>query len=375
VECLRPVIALLLAISAVGTSNSQNAGRDKTTKKSDAKRSQPAKPFDLPEPPAQEKTWKGADLTKISANMLQAMARKAAAEDNYADARRYQYWSCKALHDNYYDLACYYFQTRDVEGGLYWLQFAALSDGVDANWADRDADLASMRSDKRWRTVRKFLGEANKYWATSGITKTVVLTPKNHKPGAPIPVVVWLHGMGASPNDMAEWGAEFPDALDVAMIGVSGTNPRGKTSFVWSDDRAANRKRIEAALAEAADRVKPAPGKIVLMGFSQGACAAAELAQSDPKAFAGAIVMSPGGLSPASFKSDPEFSKTQGYVAVVGAREMLGNVFLTRLYGESFKRLGARLELKEYPGVSAHSFPEDFEERFPHWVKFVLEKR
>jgi len=28
-----------------------------------------------------------------------------------------------------------------------------------------------------------------------------------------------------------------------------------------------------------------------------------------------------------------------------------------------------------YPGMPAHSFPEDFDERFPEWVKFILKTR
>ena len=66
----------------------------------------------------------------------------------------------------------------DVEGAFYWLQEAALDDGVDASWADQDPDLASLRKDARWGQVAPFLKRCNApppYWAASGHRQTVLV--------------------------------------------------------------------------------------------------------------------------------------------------------------------------------------------------------
>jgi len=164
------------------------------------------------------------------------------------------------------------------------------------------------------------------------------------------------------------------DALGVAFVGVSGTIPRGPHSFVWAQDSERNAARIAAALAEVADRLTVKQGAVVAFGFSQGAQAAAEVAVRYPEKYAGAIVLSPGGLEdpkPSAFQPSPAH-REQGYVVACGARELPGNVFLTSEYARLTGGMGARVRHKTYPGVSAHTFPPDFDKVLPEWIRFIL---
>ena len=71
-------------------------------------------------------------------------------------------------------------------------------------------------------------------------------------------------------------------------------------------------------------------------------------------------------------KPDPA-NKKQAFVCTCGAQEMPGNVLYTRADAEFAQKAGSRVELKLYDGAKEHSFPADFGEAFPKWVRFVLD--
>jgi hypothetical protein len=50
-------------------------------------------------------------------------------------------------------------------------------------------------------------------------------------------------------------------------------------------------------------------------------------------------------------------------------------VQLTALDVNWLRRAAAKVIHRSYPGVSAHVFPRDFDERFPEWVHFILQTR
>ena len=39
------------------------------------------------------------------------------------------------------------------------------------------------------------------------------------------------------------------------------------------------------------------------------------------------------------------------------------------------RKAKAKVIHKPYPGVAAHTFPSDFDERLPEWVKYILKAR
>jgi predicted esterase len=341
-------------------------------------RVKPRPPLTLAVPPVPSRSLGGKDLTALPAASLRGLARTAVRRSNFKDAVRYQYWALMKDGAGQYDLACYYSQHGAVDAAFYWLQRAGLEEGVDLGWAGEDTDLVSVRRDPRWNQLADFLRQCNAYWAHSGHRKTVLILPKEYTRGTPIPVLVGLHGMGDNPeNFVGKEYQEYADQLDVAFVGVSGTLPRGPKSFVWSPDHAKNAERIDAALKEVSNQLTVKEGQVVAFGFSQGAQAAAEVAARNPDKYAGAIIMSPGGLGipeAAVFKAHAK-ARRQGFVAVCGAGEAPGNVALTAEYARLLKAMGARVRHKPYPGMNQHAFPPDYHDVLPDWIRFILDPK
>jgi predicted esterase len=224
--------------------------------------------------------------------------------------------------------------------------------------------------------VSQYLDDCNRYFAASHITQTVIVLPKGYQKGQPIPAVLWLHGLGSRPADFVNDSCqEYADKLNVALIGVSGTKARGPRSFVWAEGMAADAKRLRDALAEVSDRVTIKAGYVITFGFSQGAQVGLEVAARYPKEFAGSIALSPGASSHLHEISRSRDLARRLFVVSCGAEEHPGNVRLADMDAEWLRRAMAHVIQKAYPGVSAHSFPADFHDRFPEWVQAILKTR
>jgi predicted esterase len=357
----------LLAVSLAAASCGQ---------KSNAPPTKPTAPLSLAEPAALPERLGETDLKNMDSDELFMLSRSAANQKSYHVAAVAQYWRVQKAHRGQYDLACYLAQTGKVDAAFYWLQIAAIEDGVDTAHAQRDEDLESLRRDPRWSQVLQYMQDCNKYFESAPISRTVLILPTDYQTPTPIPAVLWLHGMGSEPEGFVNDGAqEFADELNVALIGVSGTKARGPRSFVWADDVEQNAGRLRDAIAEVSDRVTIKEGEIITLGFSQGAQAGLEVAVRYPKEYAGSIVMSPG-ANPQLEKLKPSpLLKRRGFVLCCAADEHPGNVQLTAMDADWLRRAKAFVIHKAYPGVSAHALPADFNERFGDWVKFFLKAR
>lgn len=167
------------------------------------------------------------------------------------------------------------------------------------------------------------------------------------------------------------------DELGMAVVGVSGTRPKGKRKFVWSEDTVEDAAQVRRALAELRGRLTVAPGQMVAFGFSQGAQMAFQIALALPTEYRGAIALSPGtphpinrdGLRPSAG------NRKQGFVCVCGAEEHPTTLEFARSDARLAREAGSRVELKLYDGVAEHRFPDDFHEAFPRWVRFVRGER
>jgi predicted esterase len=341
----------------------------------------PLLPFELAEPKMPSSTFGEHDLSTGDASELWAGAKYHASRGNYVRATVLMRWSVKNAGESgsLYDLACYTARSGDVDGALYWLQQAAQKSGVDASWAEQDADLESLRNDPRWSRMRAYLGQYNAFWVQSGVSAVSLVVPKGYDGRTPLPLLVGLHGLGDGPKHFVDANYQaFADEQKLAVLGVSGTKPQGPTSFSWSEDVERDTARVEAAIKEVSDRVQPAPGKIVLFGFSQGAAMAVEIAASHPERYAGAIAMSSGktGEDFGWLEMKPRAAnQAQGYIVVAGAGEHPGTVRMAHVYAEKLQSLGSRTYVHLYEGMNTHSFPPDFSENLAPWVSFVLDRQ
>lgn len=335
----------------------------------------PPPPFELAAPQPPSAFVGDVDVRKQPPWLLASHAKRAAADRDWERARQLQHWAVTGGHDGTYDLACYHARTARIDGAIYWLQRAAIERGTDAQWAREDADLDAVRADPRWATLDEFHDRAGAYWQQSKTKQTVIVLPKGGSRDKPLPVVVGLHGYGSGPHDFG--GERFQaaaDALGVAFIAPSGTVPLGPRRFRWTESTTLDEARIDEALAEMKDRLTVAEGRIVLMGFSQGAQMSADIAARRPSRFAGAIVMSPGtkaDLGLADITKDPAHAARR-FVVLVGAGESRRTVGRAESDTTSLRALDATVFYRSYAGMNVHSFPPDFDDAMPTWVKFVL---
>jgi len=332
----------------------------------------PKAPLDVPVPKALASTHNGTDLSKEDTDELASLAREAASRDDYKTALAAQFWAVKKGNDGLYDLACYYARNQLHDEAFYWLQQASLTEGVDAQHASTDSDLQTLRRDPRYTEVAKFLRQCSAYWSHSDKKQTLVYLPQGFDKSKPSPVVITLHGRGSRPDHF--FGAatqEMANENKLPFICVSGTKPTGPKSFVWSDSARENANRIDAAIKEVEDRIKIAPGRIIAIGFSEGAQVALEVAARDPDRFAGAIGMSPGADFHLNQVQPAPALKTRRFVVTIGGKEHPGNVALARQDRDWFQKAGVQVQHITFPGVG-HMLPRDFDERFPKWVEFIL---
>jgi predicted esterase len=164
------------------------------------------------------------------------------------------------------------------------------------------------------------------------------------------------------------------DALGAVIIGFPATTDLGDGTQQWSEEPVADHAYIQAKLKEIGKTVKVDLSKVALFGFSQGAMVAADLATQYPESYLGAILMSPGGMGRAKAADlrKPEHAK-QVYFCFCGAEEQPGNVGLTKAYAKHLETvLGAKVTLKLYPGISKHTRPPDFMEKFSEWMAAIL---
>ena len=336
----------------------------------------PQAPFQLSAPEAPAARLRNVDLTDIDPAPLAGTAQQLALRGDFLAAVQCQHMSVIKSNSGRYNLACYYSLAGNVTAAFYWLQSAAMEEGTDPDWATRDSDLVNVRKDKRWPRVLAFLRKCQQYWETTSFSETSLVLPRQATANQPIPVFIGLHGTGHFAHGFvdAEPYQAFADTMGVAFLGVSGTIPHGKQTFVWSEDLEKDLARIDAALEEVKGRVTPSEGQSVLFGFSQGGWLAGELAARHPDRFAGAILMSPGRRSDQELpipEVRPEHRR-QGIVVVCGAEEIPETVRMTRQYAKTFEELGSRVSLTLYAGMNTHSFPPDYVVKLPVWGRFIL---
>jgi len=196
----------------------------------------------------------------------------------------------------------------------------------------------------------------------------------------PFPVALWLHGYrgysaeGYFPGETSAAMQKHADILGAVIIGFPGTTDLGDNTQQWSEEPVADHAYIQWRLKEIGKTVKLDLSKVALFGFSQGAMVAADLASLYPESYLGAILMSPGGMGgPKAAEVRRPVNEKQVYFCFCGAEEHPSNVGLTKAYAKHLETvLGAKVTLKLYPGISKHTRPPDFMEKFPDWMGAIL---
>jgi predicted esterase len=175
-------------------------------------------------------------------------------------------------------------------------------------------------------------------------------------PGQSAAVVIMVHGRNAGPSNILDLARRF-DRPDLAYLAPAAA---GRTWYPHSfmADIASNEPGISSGLAVLAaviDRVEAAGvprSKIVLAGFSQGACLISEFAIRHAARFGGVLAFSGGAIGPPGTTWNYP-GRFDGTPVFLGCSDQDAHVPESRVRETAsvFTDMGANVTLRIYPGM------------------------
>jgi predicted esterase len=175
--------------------------------------------------------------------------------------------------------------------------------------------------------------------------------------------LILLHGRGATAGSILEL-AEFLPALNLAYLAPQAAK------YTWYPysfmaPMADNEPYLSSALQKVADTVAEveaagfARGRIVLGGFSQGACLASEFVARNAGPVGGLLAFSGGLIGPEGTPRDYDGS-LDGAPVFIGCSDSDPHIPLARVRetAEVFRQLGAEVDLRIYPRMG-HTINQD----------------
>lgn len=169
-------------------------------------------------------------------------------------------------------------------------------------------------------------------------------------------VVIMVHGRGASPADILGLASAFdrPDVTYLAPEASGGTwYPYGFMSATAQNEPGISSgiSVIHGLIDDAVAAGIPT-NRIVLLGFSQGACLASTSAQRQPTRYGGVIVYSGGLIGPPG-TTWPDTGNLLGTPAFFGCSDRDAHIPEERVRTSAavFERMGAEVTTRIYPGM------------------------
>jgi predicted esterase len=168
--------------------------------------------------------------------------------------------------------------------------------------------------------------------------------------------VVMVHGRNAAPANILDLLPRLARPTLTYLAPTAANRTWYPHSFLA--DIASNEPGLSSALGaleSLIERIQAAGvprSHIVLLGFSQGACLAAEFALRRPSRFGGVIVFSGGVIGPPGTRWD-DSGRFDGTPAFFGCSDRDSHVPESRVVqsGELFARMGADVTTRIYPGM------------------------
>ena len=172
-----------------------------------------------------------------------------------------------------------------------------------------------------------------------------------------------VHGRNASPENILELASAFPapDVTYVAPAAAGGTwYPLGFMSPIEKNEPGITSGiAVIHGLVDAAIQQGVPTERIVLMGFSQGACLVSTAAERRPARYGGVIVYSGGLIGPSGtvWSEQGSFSQTPVFF---GCSDRDAHIPEERVRSSAalFERMGAAVTLRIYPEMG-HLVSED----------------
>ena len=173
-------------------------------------------------------------------------------------------------------------------------------------------------------------------------------------------VAIFIHGRGASAEDILGLAPEL-GTDDVAYLAPQAA---GHTWYPHSflSPIPQNEPGITSALGVVARLVESTglgSERVVILGFSQGACLALEFAARNPRRYAAVVALSGGLIGPPGTPRDYPGSMENTPV-FIGCSDIDAHIPVERIResAEVFRRMGAVVDERIYPGMG-HTINED----------------
>jgi len=175
--------------------------------------------------------------------------------------------------------------------------------------------------------------------------------------------MILVHGRGATAQSILQMGRQLHEDGVALLAPQAARNTWYPNSFlepVESNEpgRSSGLQAIEDALAEANDAGIPTE-KVLVLGFSQGACLGTEFVARNPERYGGHVAFS-GGLIGETIDTEEFEGALEGTPSFVGCSDVDPHIPEERVHvtTEVLEKLGADVEERIYPGMG-HGVNDD----------------
>ena len=220
--------------------------------------------------------------------------------------------------------------------------------------------------------------------------KFLTVTPDDYDPAVSYPLVIMLHGFGAHMGDLAGLA---PAIEDTGYVYACPNAPMpfdfggGHVGYGWmprqnvaspeevETARASSEALLNDCIEEIFETLHAVPGKVALLGFSQGGAMTYRCGLGRPEVFAGlaalsAAVFDPELLRPQLPESGRPDARSQPIFVAHGARDMQINVDTARNTRAFLEAEGYQPEYREYN--MGHEIPLEVLQDLVPWLTKVL---
>ena len=222
--------------------------------------------------------------------------------------------------------------------------------------------------------------EANRYEGKN--LKYMVIHPDNYDADADYPMVILLHGFGASMADLASLApaidrenyiyahpnAPIPFDLGGGAIGYGWMPPRGAAT---PEDVHRAETLLEGFFQEVMDQYRIRPGNVALGGFSQGGGMTYRCGLGHPETFAGLAVLSGFLANPEDLRPKLPPERTQPIFISHGTHDDIAPLEGALRARTFLEESGYTPQYKEYP--IRHEISPEVVADLTSWIKQVLD--
>ena len=221
--------------------------------------------------------------------------------------------------------------------------------------------------------------EANTYQGKS--LQYLTIHPDGYKPEADYPLIILLHGFGANMHDLAGLcpaidhegyvyacpNAPLPFPIGLGTTGYGWTPPRGQGT---EEDAQRAVGLLDTFFDEVMEQCHVAPGRVLLMGFSQGGGMTYRCGLGKPDVFVGLAALSSSMPDRETLKTGLPPQRTQPIFIAHGIYDDIAPVALAQEARDFLEAERYQPRYKEYP--MRHEISQDVLDDLVPWIKSVL---